>query len=191
MPTSLIHRLALLSVLWSLTAGAGAAPDTTRKWAFLADSYWYVPTKNLTAYVYDPARNSVSPLADQTAFYIKSYANGYFVGEIVGKLAGQPAACMALLGSVTPEGAVYLSINQQPYVEGTTPTLGLGRMVKKGNQWTMENQMSTGNGSSLVGHWAYMVQAKPGDAAWRSLPGVDMSMPEFLDQCPDSVPTSP
>ena len=38
-------------------------------------------------------------------------------------------------------------------------------MVKKGKQWTMENQMSTGNGSSLVGHWAYMVQAKPGDAA--------------------------
>ena len=59
---------------------------------------------------------------------------------------------MALLGLATPEGAVYLSINQQPYVEGATPTLGLGRMVKRGNQWTMENQMSTGNGSSLVGH---------------------------------------
>ena len=191
MPTSLLGRLVLTSVLWSLAAGAGAVPDSTRKWGFLADSYWYVPTKNLTAYLYDPASNSVRPLADQTVFYIKSYGNGYFIGEVVGKLAGQPAACMALLGSVTPEGAVYLSINPLPYVEGATPTLGLGRMVKKGNQWTMENQMSTGNGSSQVGHWAYMAQTKPGDAAWRSLPGVQMSMPEFLDQCPDSVPMSP
>ena len=49
MPTSPLYRLVLTSVLWSLTAGAGAAANITRKWAFLADSYWYVPTKNLTA----------------------------------------------------------------------------------------------------------------------------------------------
>ena len=49
-----------------------------------------MPTKNLTACVYDPAKNNVRPLADQTAFYIKSYGNGYFVGELVGKLAVNP-----------------------------------------------------------------------------------------------------
>ena len=98
---------------------------------------------------------------------------------------------MALIGSVTPEGAVYLTFTNLPYVAGATPTIGIGRMIKKGGQWTMENQMSTGNGSSQVGHWAYMAQARPGDAAWRSLPGVDMSMSTFLEQCPDSVPKSP
>ena len=31
MPTSPLYRLILISVLWSLTDGAGAAPDITRK----------------------------------------------------------------------------------------------------------------------------------------------------------------
>ncbi|MFM2006083.1 MAG: hypothetical protein RLZZ09_1738, partial [Pseudomonadota bacterium] len=80
MRASIIHRLILTGALSMLAAGAVAAQDTTRKWNFLTDSYWYVPSKNLTAYLYDPAKNIVSPLADQTVFYIKIYGNGYFVG---------------------------------------------------------------------------------------------------------------
>lgn len=182
--------IGVFSVCLIAAVNAVAAPSTTRNWAFLADSYWYVPDKNLTAYIYDPAKNVVVTIADQTVFYIKNYSNGYFNGEVVGKLLGQPAACMSVVGSVTPEGVVYLAFNNLPYVDGAEPTIGLGRMVKKGAQWTMANQMSSGSPSAQVGHWAYMVQSKPGDAAWQSLPGVNMSIPDFLNQCPDNVPTT-
>jgi hypothetical protein len=84
--------------------------------------------------------------------------------------------------------AMIMSINNLPYSLGNSPTTGLGRIVKKGGQWTMENQMSTGLGAVQIGHWAYMVQTKPGQPSWNSLPGVNVSVEQFLAQCPDNTP---
>jgi hypothetical protein len=48
----------------------------------------------------------------------------------------------------------------------------------------MLNQTSVAN----FAHWAYMIRALPGDANWYSLPGVGVSVPSFLSQCPGTGP---
>jgi hypothetical protein len=53
----------------------------------------------------------------------------------------------------------------------------------------MQNQMSTGSPSLQVGHWAYMVQSKPDSSSWQSLPGVGVSVEEFMEDCIDAAPT--
>jgi len=184
-----LHRSSLITLVlvFGITSVA-AASDTTKKWSWLANTYWYVPTKNLPAYIYSPATNSLAPVSDQTVYYIAGYADGYFWGNLVGQIASGSPSCQSIIGSVTPEGSVYLSINNLPYSPGNSPTTGLGRMVKKGGQWTMQNQMSTGLSALQIGHWAYMVQTKPGQPSWNSLPGVNVSVEQFLGLCPNNTP---
>jgi len=181
-----IHLLALAISFCYLEVNAA----TMDKWAWIAGTYWYVPTKNLPAYTYSPQTNSLATISDQTVFQLAGYANGYFWGNVVGQSGSNPPSCQSLVGSVTPEGKVYLNFNVLPYKPGAAATIGLGTMVKKGGQWTMANQMSTGSSSLQVGHWAYMVLTKPGDASWSSLPGVNTSVSNFLAQCPSNTPST-
>ena len=184
------HRSSLITLVLAIgiTGAAGASNTTTKKWSWLANTYWYVPTKNLPAYSYSPVTNTLAPVSDQTLFYIAGYADGYFWGNLVAQIASNSPSCQSIVGSVTPEGSVYLSLNILPYSPGNSPTTGLGRMVKKGGQWTMENQMSTGLGPLQIGHWAYMVQTKPRQPSWNLLPGVNVSVEQFLALCPNNTP---
>ena len=163
---------------------------TSDKWSWLAGTYWYVPTKNLPAYSYSPITNTVTKVSDQTMFHITHYANGYFSGNVVGQLDSNSPDCLSLVGSVTPEGKVYLTFNSLPFSPTSSPTIGLGAMVRKGASWTMENQMSSGPTESQVGHWAYMELTRPGLPSWSSLPGVSVSVQQFLSQCPANAPVS-
>jgi hypothetical protein len=43
-------------------------------------------------------------------------------------------------------------------------------------------------GPFQVGHWAYMVQTKPGRASWLSLPVAGVSVPQFLSGSADAAP---
>ena len=189
MKTYLLVISSLVLVLASLQFKSGEAA-TTDKWSWLWGTYWYVPTKNLPAYSYSPITNTVTSVSDQTMFHITNYENGYFSGDVVGQIGSNGPACMSLVGSVTPEGKVYLSFNILPYSPTNTATIGIGDMVRKGGSWTMENQMSSGPTASQVGHWAYMVLTKPGLPSWASLPGVNVSVQQFLSQCPDNAPSS-
>lgn len=168
-----------------------AAAATVAKWQWLKGTTWYVPTNNLPAYLYYPARNRLVPVSDQTVYTITGYRNGYFWGRTAAQLGDNDITCMSLVGSVTPEGKVYLTFTSYPYTNGVMPTIGTGTMTYKNGQWTMENQMSTGSDSAQVGHWAYMVEAVRGSAAWNSLPGSGMSVPDFMEPCRDAAPKTP
>lgn len=181
-----VHLLSLIISVFSLSMQVNAA--STEKWSWIAGTYWYVPTKYLPAYLYTPLTNSLAPVSDQTLYYVAGYANGYFWGNTVAQSGSNPVSCQSVVGSVTPEGKIYLNFNVLPYTPGSAPTIGIGTMVKKGRQWTMANQMSSGSNAFQIGHWAYMVQTKSGDASWNSLPGVNMSVSNFLAQCPDNTP---
>ncbi len=174
----------LCAVLLSQPAEAA----TVAKWKWLKGTTWYVPTNNLPAYIYYPSRNRLVPVSDQTVYTITGYRNGYFWGRTASQLNDNDVTCLSLVGSVTPEGKVYLTFTQYPYSRGVESTIGTGTMVSKNGQWTMENQMSTGSTSAQIGHWAYMVQAIPNSAAWNSLPGVDVSVDEFMAPCLDAAP---
>ncbi len=155
-----------------------------RRWSWLADTYWYVPKANLPAIIFDPGSGALVPIRDQTVYHISGYRNGYFWGETVNKFGPNAASSSSLVGSVTPEGRLLLSFNAS-----SGATQGYGEMTRKRGKWTMENQMFTSSGGTQVGHWAYMVQTKPGMKSWKSLPFVKVSVPTFLANYSAPVPT--
>jgi len=172
-----------------LSATASAA--TVRDWRWLEGTTWYVPTSGLPAYVYTPLNNSLTPVQDQTVYTITGYRNGYFWGRTAGQIDDNEISCVSLVGSVTPEGDIYLTFTPFPFTPGDEPTIGVGTMVLKAGRWTMENQMSTGNPGLQLGHWAYMVQTNPNSASWNALPGVGTSVPTFMESCLDAAPKTP
>ena len=168
-----------------------ASAATVFDWRWLEGTTWYVPTSGLPAYVYSPSNNQLAPVQDQTVYTITGYRNGYFWGRTATKLGKSAVSCKSLVGSVTPEGSIYLTFTNYPVVDSAVTTIGMGNMVLKANQWTMANQMSTGSSAAQVGHWAYMLQSRPGSASWYSLPGVNMSVPDFMAPCMDAAPNTP
>lgn len=123
-------------------------------------------------------------LRGQTVFHLTDYFNGYFTGAVVVKLTQNLVpSCQYVLGQVTPQGAVYLTMFNAN--DGTITNEPIGNMVLVNNEWTMVNTMTgpTNNGGS-VSHWAYMVLSKPGDATWDNLPFAHESIPEFMSSCP-------
>lgn len=174
--------------LCDTTPRAPVAP-TVRRWAWLADTDWYVPTHNLPATVFDSSSNTLIPVSDQTVFQITGYREGYFWGKSVTQLGSSSPSGMSMVGSVTPEGRVVLTFTTTESGSSPTVTEGFGQMRRKLGQWTMENQMFTSPGSTVqVGHWAYMMQTHPGLASWNSLPGVGVSVPTFLGEAGGSAP---
>ncbi len=158
-------------------------------WKWLEGTTWYVPTPNLLAFNYNAESNSIVPISDQTVYQITKFHLNYFWGRTVTQINKNDRVFSSLIGSVTPEGIVLLSFKQ--YDPATsTPIQGFGRMTKKGTQWTMENQMFNSipstDPTSTVGHWAYMLQTKPGSSSWNSLPGVNVSVETFFDSCPEA-----
>jgi hypothetical protein len=167
---------------------AGLAPATNR-WSWLANSYWYVPTSNLPAVLYNSSTGTLAPVSDQTVFHITGYQSGYFWGKTVTQLGSGSPSCTSLVGSVTPEGQVILTFTNTSGDSAPSITQGFGVMQRKFGQWTMENQMFTAPSSTFqIGHWAYMVQTRPGQPSWNSLPSSGLSVPEFLSQCDGTGP---
>ncbi len=158
-------------------------------WKWLEGTTWYVPSPNLLAFNYDAATNRIVPLSDQTVYQITGYRLGYFWGRTATQINENTRTFSALFGSVTPEGKILLSFKQYDSIT-SVPIQGFGSMTRKAGQWTMENQMFSSvpstNPTSTVGHWAYMVQTEPGSASWNSLPGVNVSVDEFLAGCPEA-----
>jgi len=185
------YSLTLIGLVLALANISIQAADVIAKWKWLANSYWYVPTNNLTAYKFNPNANSLSVVSDQTVFQITNYANGNFWGKVVAQLGANTPSCQSIVGSVTPEGKVYITFTPNPYSTGDSVIIGLGQMVMKSGKWTMVNQMSSGPPSLQIGHWAYMLQTKPGQASWLSLPGVSTPVETFLAQCPNGPSLAP
>lgn len=157
-------------------------------WSWLADTYWCVPQESLPALRFDDADDSLTWRVDQTVWHITGYREGYFWGVSATLLrdAGEAASergpdsqprGFTMLGSIAPEGRVHLTFI--PDSRGSS-TIGIGRAVPHGAEWSLEMQMSTGSGGQTTAHWAFMVRVRPGDPSWDSLPGFGISVPEML-----------
>jgi len=181
----LVPLLAAAALAVALIAAAGAVvakrarPDVT-DWSALIGTTWVVPKTNLPAVSFDPATQIISKTRDQTVYQVTGYRDGYFWGPTAAKLGSGPTVCKSMVGSVTPQGEVLLLFTQQLPNGQTMLNQGFGQMIRQNGQWTMQNQ----TGTDSMAHWAYMVQSSPGDATWESLPGVDMSVDEFMSGCP-------
>lgn len=163
---------------------APGSPARQTDWSWLQNTYWIVPPANLPSILFDATKNVLAPASDQTVYHITGYRAGYFWGKNVTQVGRLPVACSSLVGSVTPNGRVLLSFTTVQNGGSVTAQQGFGEMVLQNGAWTMLNQTSTAS----FAHWAYMVQSRPGEASWASLPGVRKSVPDFLAQCPGSGP---
>lgn len=173
--------------LMLVAAGASAAPPEPsgvyKKWQWFKDTYWIVPEAGIYSIYHPLGSDEFSVLRGQTVFHITDYFNGYFTGAVVVKLTSALVpSCQYMLGQVTPEGRVYMTMYNADSGEITnTP---LGTMVKRQGRWTMVNQMTGPAAEGTLSHWAYMVQSRLGDRTFRNLPFAQESIPEFLADCP-------
>lgn len=156
---------------------------TAHRWSWLENTYWYVPTSNLSAVLFNSSTGTLAPVSDQTVYHITGYRDGYFWGKTVTQLGSSSASCSSLVGSVTPEGKVLMTFTETSGGSSPSITEGIGQMQRRYGEWTMENQMFTSPGQSLqIGHWAYMLRTHPGLPSWYSLPSAGISVPAFLNQ---------
>lgn len=153
------------------------------KWKWLENTYWIVPPNGIYSIYHPLGSDEFVVTRGQTVFHITDYFNGYFTGAVVVKLsAALVPSCQYMLGQVTPEGRVYMTMYDA--TTGAITNTPLGTMVKKGGQWTMVNQMTGPAANGTLSHWAYMVQSKRSDPSFRDLPFARESIPEFLSACP-------
>lgn len=153
-------------------------PTRAPNWDWLAGTYWYVPQEDLPALLYDKQAQTQTVVPDQTVFHIVESSGGYFRGAAVVQI-GTSRTPFTMLGSVTPDGSVLLDF--VPSDSTGVATSGIGRFTTVARETAMLNQMSSSPNERLkVLHWAYMLQTRPGDASWNSLPGVNIPVLQFL-----------
>ncbi|QNM98393.1 hypothetical protein [Chitinimonas koreensis] len=168
--------------------------DDVTDWRWLEDTYWYVQPAQLPALQYDPDDNALAWVCDQTVWHFTGYRDGYLWGvcatvmQSAGDDGGRPVD-FTIVGSITPEGRVYLTF--VPARNSRSATVGIGRATPHNGGTSMEMQMSSGSGTRTT-HWAYMAQVKPGEPAWDRLPGAGISVPQMLEGCEaPAAPPSP
>lgn len=173
-----IIRLCCLLVL----SQALFAEDTKEFKRYLEHSTWVVPPSTLLAYYYD--NGSTSPVADQTVWTINDYNEGYFFGESYTSINATPSSKMILVGSITPSGDVFITFFSTTGNLLTTDFVnGIGKFHKNdGKPYFVMQMNSAQNGNSGLSHWSYMTGVTPEDLFYKHLPGVNMSVPEFIDQ---------
>lgn len=170
-------------------AGFPVAADASRnsgfydQWSWFKDTYWIVPPEGVYSVYHVEETNRFVVDRGQTVFHITDYFNGYFTGAVVVDLTKFDSLhCQFVLGQVTPEGRVFMTMYNAD--TGAVVNYPLGEMVKRGAQWTMVNQMTSVGEGGTLSHWAYMVQSKPGSVTFNKLPFSNVSIPDFMSRCP-------
>lgn len=167
--------------------GAASAPPN---YDSLRGTQWYVPAGTLPAAQMNLANGQVTALSDQTVWDITGSDHGYFWGRTVavikpwGSNAPGTASCSRMFGSATPDGRVHITFvgADQKTTAGAVRGIGIFDTSDPSGA-RFEMQMSTGT-TSVVAHWSYMYQCKSGQACRTKLPGSNLSLSQFLAQCP-------
>lgn len=149
---------------------------------YLKNTVWIVPPNTLLAYEYDSGIKI--PVSDQTVWVIEDYVQGYFFGSSYTSLDKVPSSQRKILGTITPNGDVYIAF--YPLTGDTQSTdivNGIGTFKKyKGSYRFIMQMNSAPNSTNGLSHWSYMISVKPGDYLYQHLPGVNISVPEFISQ---------
>jgi hypothetical protein len=166
------------------------SPDSSDRWAWLADTYWYVPEITLPALQVTNLRNpDVRIVQDQTLWHLERFDSGYVFGACRASLDGGDFQDLAMFGSVTPPGDVLFSFAPRDPVDASprsgvtvaAMTTGIGRMVRHQGQWAFLMQMTGGTSAVSVSHWSYMLRSTPDDPSWTDIPGLPgMTMGEVF-----------
>ena len=148
------------------------------------ESTWIVPTRTLRAYL-TIGNTPPEEVIDQTVWILDKFEKGYVFGTSYTMIDGTPLSKTRIVGSITPDGNVLFSFHTN-----TTITSGQGAFQirskchsdRKSCRFLM--QMNTLNsldqGVLGISHWSYMVPTNPLEYEYHNLPGVGLSVPEFI-----------
>jgi|GEM_PF-1007223 hypothetical protein len=178
----------------SMLSGPVSAANNTEigkngdTWKWLVGTTWCVPEVNSSAYKYIVKTDQMEKVGFQTVYEVTGYDFGAFWGRSGSFIDGH-ILYNALFCTVTPDGKILMSF--RPYLSTLAATVsGYGQMLRKAGQWTMQNQMFQVGFGDTLGQWAHMIQTRPGTKNWESLAVANMSVPDFMANCPPA-PSSP
>ena len=150
---------------------AQSTPSTlaTKDLSAFVNTYWYVPSDYLLAYAYSASGNpKTTAVNDQTVWHFTSVNQGFLLGcSFASTNNGATWSASTIVGSVTANNSVSIGFY------GSSLTVGSGQLTTSSGQPTFLMQMSTGNGSAGLTHWAYMLPITSSDSAWNGLPGTN------------------
>lgn len=148
----------------------------------LENTVWIVPPSTLMAYEY--LNGNQVPVSDQTVWVINQFNQGYFFGDSYTALNGTASSHRKIVGSVTPGGNVYIAFYPLSNdTQNTDIVNGIGTFGKQKRKYVFVMQMNSAqNNLTGLSHWSYMYSVKPDDYFYQHLPGLDISVPEFIGQ---------
>jgi hypothetical protein len=150
---------------------AQSTPSTlaTKDLSAFVNTYWYVPTDYLLAYAYNSSGNpKTTAVNDQTIWHFTAVNQGFLLGcSFASTNNGATWSASTIVGSVTANNSVSIGFY------GSSLTVGSGQLAVSGGQPTFLMQMSTGNGTAGLTHWAYMLPISSSDSVWSNLPGTN------------------
>ncbi|MEO8206846.1 MAG: autotransporter outer membrane beta-barrel domain-containing protein, partial [Chthoniobacterales bacterium] len=164
-----MRRLFSLSIVMAalLCVVSHARAQSTDWGSVLSNTYWFVPTENMLAYM-SSGTSFANPIvaADQTLWSLGTFEeDGTFTGESAATLKfglnGESTATNTMQGLVTAEGQIRIVFTS---TTGGPTTTGIGQMRDRDGTLYMQMQMITGNdgeGGVLTTHWAYMESYDP------------------------------
>lgn len=158
-------------------------PSNSKLKKFFQNSIWIVPKSTLLAYA---TINGISKaVSDQTVWVIDSYEKGYIFGTSYTTLDGIPTSKTKIVGSIASNGNVLFS-----FYNANSNTKGNGNFVLNGcdrknlPSWEFIMQMSdlSTTTQAIIGltHWSYMIYINESYPNYHHLPGVNISVPEFI-----------
>jgi hypothetical protein len=149
---------------------------------FIRNTTWVVPPSTLLAYEY--LIGISTPVSDQTVWVINRYNKGYFFGDVYTSINQTPTSQLKLVGSVTPNGDVYITFYPVTGSSQSTDVVkGIGKFgIYDDKPFFIMQMNSAENNLTGLSHWSYMISVKPGDPFYQHLPGENMSVPEFINQ---------
>lgn len=162
-------------------------------YAWLENTWWYVPDPGLPAMQFTTDDNTLAWQIDQTVWHITRYQRGYFWGASAALIypaeeadthgAKHDVTQTSLIGTLLPNGQVQISFIRSGRLRESITT-GFGHLLLQGEKPEFRMQMSTGANGRQVLHWANMQLIKTTDADWRQLPGTTLSVPEMMQGAP-------
>ncbi len=127
------------------------------------NSTWIVPKRTLMAYL------NGKKVEDQTIWEINKYKDGYIFGTSYTTIDNVPTNKASFTGSITPLGDVLFLF------ESAESIVGSGKFSCDLGEFIM--QMNT----TSVSHWSYMIKVTKHDKLYHKLPGIGISVPEFIN----------
>lgn len=142
----------------------------------LTNSTWIVPYDTLLAY--QTINGVPRPVDDQTVWIIDSYKDGYVFGTSYTTIDKNPTAKANIIGSIAPNGRVEFAFQSDNITNGS----GEFRKIDGEHKFIMQMNNINAISQGVIGlsHWSYMIRVSPDDYEYSHIPGIGISVPDFI-----------